>query len=71
MRLPMVITGAFDLLMVELFAKQVVFAIDHTETYSPAQLKKVANIVNEQVEKWMEYLQEQGVLSGHVRGEYV
>ena len=47
MRLPMVITGAFDLLMVELFAKQVVFAIDHTETYSPAQLKKVANIVNE------------------------
>lgn len=30
-----------------------------------------ANIVNEQVEKWMEYLQEQGVLSGHVRGEYI
>lgn len=30
-----------------------------------------ANIVNEQVEKWMEYLQEQGVLSGHVKGEYI
>ena len=30
-----------------------------------------ARIVNEQVEKWMEYLQEQGVLSGHVRGEYI
>lgn len=30
-----------------------------------------ASIVNEQVEKWMEYLQEQGVLSGRVRGEYI
>ena len=30
-----------------------------------------ASIVNEQVEKFMEYLQEQGVLSGHVRGEYI
>ena len=30
-----------------------------------------ANIVNEQVEKWMEYLQDKGVLSGHVRGEYI
>ena len=30
-----------------------------------------ASIVNEQVERWMEYLQEQGVLSGHVRGEYI
>jgi hypothetical protein len=28
-------------------------------------------IVNEQVEKWMEYLQDSGVLSGHVRGEYI
>ena len=30
-----------------------------------------ANIVNEQVEKWMEYLQDKGVLSGHVIGEYI
>ena len=30
-----------------------------------------ASIVNEQVERWMEYLQEQGVLSGHVKGEYI
>ena len=32
---------------------------------------KTANIVNEQVEEWMEYLQNHGVLSGHVRGEYI
>lgn len=31
----------------------------------------IALIVQEQVEKWMEYLQENGVLSGHVRGEYI
>lgn len=30
-----------------------------------------AKIVNEQVEKWMEYLQDNGVLSGHVKGEYI
>ena len=30
-----------------------------------------ANIVNEQVEKWIEYLQDNGVLSGHVKGEYI
>ena len=27
--------------------------------------------VKEKVEKWMTYLQEQGVLSGHVNGEYI
>ena len=32
---------------------------------------KVALIVKEQVEKWMAYLQENGVLSGHVYGEYI
>ena len=32
---------------------------------------KFAGIVREQVEKWMEYLQDNGVLSGHVRGEYI
>lgn len=28
-------------------------------------------IVKEQVEEWMEYLQDNGVLSGHVYGEYI
>lgn len=28
-------------------------------------------IVKEQVEKWMAYLQDNGVLSGHVYGEYI
>lgn len=32
---------------------------------------KIANIVKEQVEYWMEKLQEEGVLKGHVRGEYI
>lgn len=30
-----------------------------------------ANIVKEQVEKWMKYLQDNDVLSGHVYGEYI
>lgn len=30
-----------------------------------------ANIVKEQVEKWMKYLQDNGVLSGHNYGEYI
>ena len=30
-----------------------------------------ANIVKEQVEEWMKYLQNEGVLSGHVYGEYI
>ena len=32
---------------------------------------KIANIVKEQVEYWIEKLQEEGVLKGHVRGEYI
>lgn len=32
---------------------------------------KIANIVKEQVEYWMEKLQEVGVLKGYVRGEYI
>lgn len=32
---------------------------------------KIANIVKEQVEYWMKKLQEEGVLEGHVRGEYI
>ena len=30
-----------------------------------------ANIVKEQVEMWMKHLQDNGVLSGHVYGEYI
>lgn len=32
---------------------------------------RIALIVKEQVEEWMEYLQANGVLSGHVKGEYI
>lgn len=32
---------------------------------------ETALIVQEQVERWMDYLQEGGVLSGHIRGEYI
>ncbi len=32
---------------------------------------RCAVIVNEQVEKWMRYLQENGVLYGHEYGEYI
>ena len=31
----------------------------------------IATIVNEQVEEWMKYLQDNGVLSGHIEGEYI
>lgn len=34
-------------------------------TFEPAM------IVKEQVEEWMKYLQDKGVLSGHVYGEYI
>lgn len=30
-----------------------------------------ANIVKEQVEKWMKYLQDSGIISGHEYGEYI
>lgn len=33
--------------------------------------QETALIVQKQVEEWMDYLQEKGVLSGHVRGEYI
>ena len=32
---------------------------------------KPALIVYEQVEEWMDYLQSKGVLSGHIKGEYI
>ena len=39
--------------------------LDSNQTFEPAL------IVKQQVEEWMEYLQENGVLSGHVKGEYI
>lgn len=39
--------------------------LDRNPTFEPAL------IVKEQVEEWMEYLQKNGVLSGHVKGEYI
>ena len=47
--LPMVITGAFELLVGELYGKQVLFAQDKTGTYSPMQLKKVASLIGEKL----------------------
>ena len=32
---------------------------------------ETALIVQNEVEKWMDYLQKKGALSGHVRGEYI
>ena len=41
------------------------YMLDKNPSFEPALL------VKEQVEKWMEYLQNNGVLSGHVYGEYI
>lgn len=32
---------------------------------------ELAKMVKEQVEDWMEYLTQKGVLEGHIRGEYI
>lgn len=47
--LPMIISGAFELMVAELYNKHIVFAQDKTGTYSPVQLRKVANLLGE---KW-------------------
>lgn len=44
---------------------------DYQYMLSKYPYHKCANIVKEQVEKWMKYLQDNGVLSGHVYGEYI
>lgn len=44
---------------------------DYQITLSKNPSHPIATIVNEQVEKWMKYLQDNGVLSGHVVGEYI
>lgn len=44
---------------------------DYQDILKKHQEHKIANIVKEQVEYWMEKLQEEGVLEGHVRGEYI
>ena len=41
------------------------YMLDKNPTFKPCL------IVKEQVEEWMTYLQDNGVLSGHVYGEYI
>ena len=41
------------------------YMLDKNPTFKPCL------IVKEQVEEWMKYLQDSGVLSGHVYGEYI
>lgn len=55
----------------------IVLDMDFCQPYDYQQLlitnpnNECARIVKEQVEKWMQYLQDNGVLSGHVYGEYI
>ena len=44
-QLPMVLTGAFDLMVGEMYGMQVVFAKDKTAQYTPLQLRKVAGLI--------------------------
>lgn len=44
---------------------------DYQRILSKNPTHPCASIVNEQVEEWMKYLQDSGVLSGHVYGEYI
>lgn len=44
---------------------------DYQDLLSKNPKNECANIVKEQVEKWMKYLQDNGVLSGHAYGEYI
>ena len=46
-RLPMVITGAFDLMVGDLYGQQVVLAKDKTGQYTPMLLRKVAGLIGE------------------------
>ena len=44
---------------------------DYQYILSESPEHECANIVKEQVEKWMKYLQDNEVLSGHTYGEYI
>lgn len=44
---------------------------DYQYILSKSPEHECANIVKEQVEKWMKYLQDNEVLSGHTYGEYI
>lgn len=44
---------------------------DYQEILYRNSKNECANIVKEQVEMWMKYLHDEGVLSGHVYGEYI
>ena len=61
--LPMIISGAFELMVAELYNKHIVFAQDKTGTYTPVQLKKVANLIGEKWETNCVFVYEQ--ISGY------
>lgn len=61
--LPMIIGGAFELMVTEMYGKQVVFAQNKTGTYSPVQLRKVANLISEKWETNCVFVYEQ--ISGY------
>lgn len=61
--LPMIISGAFELLVAELYCKHIVFAQDKTGIYTPVQLKKVANLIGEKWETNCVFVYEQ--ISGY------
>lgn len=44
---------------------------DYQEILNRNSKNECANIVKEQVEMWMKYLHDEGVLSGHAYGEYI
>ena len=44
---------------------------DYQRILTKSPNHECANIVKEQVEEWMKYLQDNGVLSGHIYGEYI
>ena len=44
---------------------------DYQDLLSKNPKNECANIVKEQVEKLMKYLYDNGVLSGHIYGEYI
>ncbi len=45
--------------------------IINKDSFFVPSLILLALITRKQVEKWMSYLQEKGVLSGHIEGEYI
>ena len=44
---------------------------DYQHILSKNPQHEIANIVKEQVEKWMKYLHDNGVINGHEYGDYI